>query len=273
MLLPIDRGFRVARSGSRDGAAGLSMLLSRRAIADATRIVSAAWRCDRALVALAAALAAAYLIFFALYYVHGLAYVAHWASETLRDDRFGYLHPGSYSKSFSFGEAGAAVILLAAAYARWREPVYAAAAIALFAVLLDMTIGVHRHISWTIVRALDLASLGGTGSVGPLGESVGIVVGGVAVAAVLVAGSARSRPGHAHVGLILLAAIIVLGAVAAGFELFLSLAIATNGPAYLPIKLTEEIGQMVILGVITVVAATLAVHGDRLGTPGRRAAS
>jgi hypothetical protein len=266
MLLQIDHESRTAVVGAHGGAAGWRALASWGRFAATARILAGAWRQDHRLMAMAAALLAAHVIFFLLFYVHGLAQAGGWASETWQDYRLGFLHPGSYPKGFSFGEAGAASILFIAAYARLRQPVYAAAALVLFAVLLDMTIGVHRHIGWAVARLLDLVALGGIGPVQRLGEAVGMAAGGAGIAVLLIMSAARSRPGHAQVGLILLVALGGLGLFAAGFEMFLSLAVPLHSPAYLPIKLAEEIGEMVMLGAIAVLAAVLAVHGDRLGS-------
>ena len=147
-----------------------------------------------------------------------------------------------------------AVLLGVLAFARSREPIYLCGAVALAIVLAFAGFSIHVPVGGMIGKLLPISPLYRE-MASYFGEAISLAMAGVVLLLLLYWGSKRSSVGHARLGVIMAATLVLLGLFAGGVDLVNSLVYPGSYYLKLTLQVVEEGGELFVVSIALMLMA------------------
>ncbi len=193
----------------------------------------------------------------ALHIGHRLAIHRIFVEITLASPRLDLSHPMGLGSLLGLITLAMAILFGILAFARNHQPIYLCGAAA-FAVVLAVTrFRVHEPVGEMIGKLLPINSIYPV-SAPHVGEAIGLAAAGAALLALLAWGATRSSSGHARLGVIMAATLVLLGLFAGGIDLIQALVYSWSYYLRTVLQVVEEGGELFVVSLALMLMAAAA---------------
>ena len=186
---------------------------------------------------------------------------------TLASPRLDLSHPMGLGASLGLFTLAMAVLLGILAFFRNRQPIYLCGTAAFVVVLAVTRLRVHVPVGEMIGKLLPINAIYPV-SAPHIGEAIGLAAAGAALLALLAWGATISSVGHARLGVIMAATLVLLGLFAGGVDLIQALVYSWSYYLRTVLQVVEEGGELFVVSLALVLMAVAARYPRRIAELG-----